>query len=47
MTLSQSSTHQMRFRLPHLNLSISALGNVRTLRAFSAKEMMTVVSKML
>jgi uncharacterized protein with GYD domain len=32
-----------------LNLSISALGNVRTesLRAFSAAEMMTVVNKML
>ena len=32
-----------------LNLSISALGNVRTesLRAFSAAEMMTIVGKML
>jgi uncharacterized protein with GYD domain len=32
-----------------LNLSISALGNVRTesLRAFSAAEMMTIVDKML
>jgi len=32
-----------------LNLSISALGNVRTesLRAFSAAEMMTIVSKMI
>ena len=32
-----------------LNLSISALGNVRTesLRAFSAAEMMTIVNKML
>jgi len=32
-----------------LNLSISALGNVRTesLRAFSATEMMTIVSKMI
>jgi hypothetical protein len=32
-----------------LNLSISALGNVRTesLRAFSAAEMMTIVNKMI
>jgi uncharacterized protein with GYD domain len=32
-----------------LNLSISALGNVRTesLRAFSATEMMTIVNKMI
>ena len=32
-----------------LNLSVSALGNVRTesLRAFSAVEMMTIVNKML
>ena len=32
-----------------LNLSISALGNVRTesLRAFSAEEMMTIVNKMI
>jgi uncharacterized protein with GYD domain len=32
-----------------LNLSISALGNIRTesLRAFSAEDMMTIVDKML